>query len=182
MAEQNNKAESRLGRVMLYVGWVLVLVVLVSLFSDFELSRINPNRNLSDNDSSGFGGTNEVVLEKNTYGHYVFTGLANGKEVDFLLDTGATRVVFTERQATELGLEKGQRMRVSTANGDTWSYSTRLDSLQIGPIVLYDVQASINPSMEVEALLGMTALGNLEWSQIGDQLTIRQPVSPNVQR
>ena len=171
MSEERTPADSQLGRGMLYAGWILVLMTLAFFFADFEKSKQNPNRNLQGT----AGNVNEVILQKNAYGHYVFTGLANGKEVEFLLDTGASRVVFTEKQAAELGLEKGFRMRVNTANGEIWSYSTQLDRLEIGSIVLYDVVASINPHMEVEALLGMTALGDLEWSQRGDQLTIRQP-------
>lgn len=171
MNEEHQQAETRLGRLMLYVGWVLVLAVLVFFFSDFEKFRSNPNQN----PSSRSGSANEVVLQKNDYGQYIFTGLANGKKVEFLVDTGASSVVFTEKQAEELGLRKGTRYRVNTANGETWAYSTRLDRLQIGSIVLNDVVASINPHMDVEALLGMTALGDLEWSQSGDQLTIRQP-------
>ena len=162
------QAESRMGRFMLYGGWLMALAVLTLIFSDFEISRNNPNRDLPTS------GEAEVVLKKNRYGHYVFTGTANGKEVEFLLDTGATNVVFTEAQAEKLGLKKGTRYRTNTANGESWSYSTRVDVLTIGSIKLYDVQASIAPNLEIEALLGMSALGDLDWSQSGDQLTIRR--------
>lgn len=170
MEEENREGEKRIGRGMLYVGWILILALLVWVFSDFEESRLNPNRNLSASATT----TNEVVLQKNIYGHYLFTGLANGKEVDFLLDTGASSVVFTEKQANELGLKKGFRMEVSTANGNISVYTTQLKTLRIGSIVLYDIEAAINPHMDGDALLGMSALGDLEWSQRGDQLTIRQ--------
>lgn len=171
MPDSNDRpnADAKLGRGMLYVGWFIVLAILAYMFSGVEKSKINPNRDLDQN------GSREVVLEQNVYGQYIFTGLANGQAVDFLLDTGASSVVFTEQQAEKLGLKKGTRHRVSTANGEIWVYSTQLDRLQIGSIVLRDVQAEINPHMDVEALLGMTALRDLEWSQRGDSLTIRQP-------
>lgn len=171
MSEPNDsaKAEAKLGRVMLYVGWFIVLAILAYMFSGVEKSKVNPNRDL---DQSGSG---EVILEQNAYGQYIFTGLANGQEVDFLLDTGASSVVFTEKQAEKLGLKRGIRHRVNTANGEIWVYSTHVERLQIGSIVLRNVTAQINPHMDVEALLGMTALGELEWSQRGDTLTIRQP-------
>ena len=172
MREQDpneQQAETRLGRWMLYGGWLMVLVVLTLIFSDFEISQNNPNR---DPISSG---AREVVLEKNRYDHYVFTGKVNGEDVDFLVDTGATQVVFTESQARKLGLKKGQRCRVNTANGESWSYATKIDTLAIGPIVLRDVSAAIAPNLEAEALLGMSALSGLEWSQSGDRLTIRIP-------
>lgn len=170
MEDNTGEAETRVGKGMLYVGWIIALAVLVFIFSDFEDSRRNPNKNLT----SGSSATDEVVLQQNNYGQYLFTGLANGKEIDFLVDTGAYGVIFTEKQANELGLEKGFEIEVRTANGDTYAYSTRLEKLQIGPIELYDVLAAIQPNMEGEALLGMSALGELEWSQRGNELTIRQ--------
>ena len=163
------QAESRMGKWMLYGGWLMALAVLTMIFSDFEISQTNPNRAPWSN------GAEEVVLEKNRYDHYVFTGTVNGEDVDFLVDTGATQVVFTEAQARRLGLEKGQRYRVNTANGESWAYSTHIDRLTIGPIVLDDVPAAIAPNLASEALLGMSALSGLEWSQSGDQLTIRIP-------
>ena len=165
----SDNAEAKLGRGMLYFGWLIALALLAFAFSGMEKSRHNPNSNLDLN------GQKEVILKKNDYGHYIFTGLANGAEVDFLLDTGASSVVFTEQQARELGLKKGLRHRVNTANGEISVYTTQIDRLQIGPIVLRNVPAEINPHMDTEALLGMTALGELEWSQSGDTLTIRQP-------
>ena len=168
-SDQSPNANAKLGRGMLYVGWFIVLAILAFVFSGVEESKNNPNSNLEQDDSG------EVVLERNAYGQYIFTGLANGQEVDFLLDTGASSVVFTEKQAEKLGLKRGIRHRVNTANGEIWVYSTHVERLQIGSIVLRNVTAQINPHMDVEALLGMTALGELEWSQRGDTLTIRQP-------
>ena len=62
-----------------------------------------------------------------------------------------------------------------TANGVVTIYQTRLNSLTIGEIELYNIDASINPAMNAGAiLLGMSALGQIEFSQQGDTLTLRQ--------
>ena len=75
----------------------------------------------------------------------------------------------------KLGLEAGPATSVSTANGVTTAYLTRLDQLAIGDIELYDVNASIIAGMAVdEILLGMNVLKHFELVQRGDQLIIRK--------
>ena len=64
---------------------------------------------------------------------------------------------------------------VSTANGTTTAYLTKLDQVAIGDIELYDVNATLIESMGVdEILLGMNVLKHFELVQRGDQLIIRQ--------
>ena len=54
-------------------------------------------------------------------------------------------------------------------------YSTSVDELLIGNIVLHDVQASITPSMPGDTiLLGMSALKQIEFTQRDNTLTLRQ--------
>ena len=159
------------GRGMLYAGWLIVLAILVFFLGDWEQGQSNPNRDLSGSER---GGVREVVLERNRYGHYILDAQVNGSDVTFLLDTGATDLVFTEPQARELGLTRGLKYWVSTANGDIQVFRTTVDQLRIGNIVLHNLNASINPHMDGEALLGMSALVDLEWSQRGNQLFIRQ--------
>lgn len=66
-------------------------------------------------------------------------------------------------------------MTVMTANGRITTYNTRLQSISLGDITLYDVQAGINPHMKgEEILLGMSFLRNLSITQENDTLTIRQ--------
>ena len=77
-------------------------------------------------------------------------------------------------QGIALGLERGAETSVSTANGVTTAYLTRLDQLAIGDIELHDVRASIIPRMGVdEILLGMNVLKRFELIQRGDRLIIR---------
>ncbi|HSJ49577.1 MAG TPA: retroviral-like aspartic protease family protein, partial [Gammaproteobacteria bacterium] len=54
-------------------------------------------------------------------------------------------------------------------------HATRLDELRIGDIVLRDVRASINPAVDdIGILLGMSVLKQLEFTQRGDILILRQ--------
>ncbi|NNJ98290.1 MAG: retroviral-like aspartic protease family protein, partial [Gammaproteobacteria bacterium] len=73
------------------------------------------------------------------------------------------------------GLIKNQRIVVSTANGNTRAYRTRLASVAIGDIKLYDLNAAILTNMPgKEILLGMNFLKHFEITQKGKTLTIRQ--------
>ena len=119
-------------------------------------------------------GTKEVVLQQNRQGHYVASGTVNNVPVLFLLDTGATDVAIPESIALAAGLRRGNTSRASTANGAVTVYSTRIDELTLGNIVLEDVSASITTSMPGNTiLLGMSALRQVEFSQRGGELTLR---------
>ncbi len=165
---ENNKEKS-IGKGMLIVAWILVLIILTYIFGNWEEKQYNPNQTPELNE------TGELILERNRYNHYVASGSINGYEVVFLLDTGATDVAIPEKLARKIGLEKGRRGKAVTANGIAEIFDTQINSLQMGNITLYDVPASINPGMTgKEVLLGMSALKDLEFTQRGSTLTIRQ--------
>jgi aspartyl protease family protein len=102
-------------------------------------------------------------------------GKINGEEVSFLLDTGATQVAIPTQVARHLGLQAGAAITISTANGRATAHRTRLERLQLGDIVLTDVEALIAPGMDGDdVLLGMSALKQLEFTQRGGTLMLRQ--------
>ena len=70
-------------------------------------------------------------------------------------------------------------MIYQTANGRTLVFATRLNEVSIGGITLRNVRATINPGYKSDdILLGMSFLKHLEFTQRGDQLTIRQYAQP----
>ena len=144
------------------LGWVS--------FHDVIDRREHPNRNLVVEP-----GASELVLRRDRAGHYRFPGWINGRPVRFLLDTGATQVAIPSAVAERLGLQRGAPIIISTANGRATGHRTRLDSLRLGDIELRDVAALIAPGMDGdEVLLGMSALKQLEFSQKGGTLVLRQ--------
>lgn len=162
----------RAGVGFLVMAWVLGLGLLTYWFGGWEREQVNPNQ---APDSQRVNGAVEVTLEPNRAGHYVATGQINGSEVTFLLDTGATQVAVPEDLANRLGLQKGYQGWVQTANGRAKAWSTRIDRLQLGDIVLQDVPATITPGLGLEeVLLGMSALGQVDFSQSGGTLKLRQ--------
>ena len=158
---------------MLYAAWMMVLLILSAIFGVWEDKRLNPN---TDPESRmGADGVREVVLERNTNGHYVANGSINGHAVTFLRDTGATDVSIPAGLATMLGLDRGVAMAAQTANGVIRVFDTRLDELTIGKIRLVGVRASITPAYQNdEILLGMSALPQIDFAQQGRELVLRQ--------
>ena len=142
-------------------------------FFDSHLSKQhNPNQEPSTFVS---GNQSVLVLKRNRMGHYVTSGQINGYPVTFLLDTGATDVAIPKQVADVIGLPYGAPMRVNTANGSATAYRTEIQNLNIGEFHFGQVRASILPGMkDNEILLGMSALKQVEFSQRGDQLTIKQ--------
>ena len=163
----------RVGFGMTAAAWIAGLGMLWLLFDGYVEQRQNPNRNLEVRAGAE---SPELLLYPNRFGHYILPGHLNGRPVSMLLDTGATVVSVPAHLGPELGLEPGPERRVYTANGDVITRATRIDTLEIGPFVLRDVRAHLNPGMTGdELLLGMSALKYLEFTRRSDVLILRAP-------
>lgn len=162
-----------IGQGMLVASFAFGLVLLTFIFDSWLSNEANPNRDPRSYETAG--GDREVVLERNRQGHYVAGGEVNNVPVTFLLDTGATDVAIPANVAERAELQPGTAGQAFTANGAVTVYTTLVDTLRIGNIVLEDVRASITPSMPGDTiLLGMSALQQVEFSQRGGELTLRQ--------
>ena len=174
--ENHRDFSSLAGAVMLAAAWVLVLVILTGGLDYLFSERKNPNQDIVTNEYYLANGLQkEIVLERNAYGHYVASGTINDNEVVFLLDTGATQIAIPESLADDIGLVKKHPVIVKTANGNARAYRTRINSVGIGDIKLYDLSATILTNMPgKEILLGMNFLKHFEIIQKGKTLTIKQ--------
>jgi aspartyl protease family protein len=162
----------KLGMMFIAGACSLGLLLLTLVFNNILDHQNNPNQSVATIQGGGF---EEIVLQRNRMGHYVFDGEINRHKVTFLVDTGATTTAIPINMQRELGLQAGLATSVSTANGVTRAYLTRLDQLRLGDIELYEVKASILQGMNGnEVLLGMNVLKNFELVQRGDQLIIRR--------
>jgi aspartyl protease family protein len=116
-----------------------------------------------------------VTLYADGRGHFVSDGAINGVAVRFLVDTGATSVAMSGRDAARIGLDyrSGQRQVVSTANGIVEVRGVKLDRVQIGGITLTNVEAVVHdgdsPSI---VLIGMSVLNRLEMKRDGGLMTL----------
>ena len=162
----------KLGMMFTTAGWILGFLLLALVFGRILDQQNNPNQSIATVQGAG---SQEIVLLRNRNGHYVFDGEINHQKVTFLVDTGATTTAIPAHLQQTLGLKAGAPASVSTANGITTAYLTRLDQLALGDIELHNVKASIIQGMAVdEVLLGMNVLKNFELIQRGNHLIIRQ--------
>lgn len=162
----------RAGRIMSWLAALALLGLLWLYFENALQKRDNPNHGLVAQP----GGSGELTLRRNRMGHYVAPGTINGQPVTFLLDTGATLVSVPAHLGSELGLKPGGTAQVMTANGGVTVRTTRIAELGFGPFLAQDVRAHLNPGMkDDQVLLGMSVLGNLEFTQRGDTLVLRAP-------
>lgn len=169
----DNNSTQRQGATMFILMWVALIGVFALFFQNWFDSENNPNKQVQSHTLSE--GVNEVVLQRNRYGHYVVSGHINDYPVQFMLDTGASDVSVPEHIARRIGLQRGAEQYYHTAKGEAKNYMTRLNQVKIGNIELRDIRASINPNVnDDEILLGMSFLKQIEFTQRGDTLTLRQ--------
>jgi len=169
---QTSDGVAKIGKGMWFAAWIMGIFLLTVFFDDQLEKQENPNQNP---DSRVAGDYTEVILKRNRFGHYISSGEINGHPVVFMLDTGATGVSIPQEIAQSIGLRKGAAFQTYTANGIGTGYRTGIDSLSIGNISVGAMDAGIAPNMPGgQVLLGMSVLKQLEFTQRGDQLILRQ--------
>ena len=107
-----------------------------------------------------------VSIPRDPRGHFLTDGRINGQRVDFMVDTGASVVALNERTAARFGLRpipSEYNAAVSTANGTIRAARTRIAMVELGGIVVRDVEAMVLPDTALsENLLGLSFLSKLK--------------------
>ena len=113
-----------------------------------------------------------VVIARNAQGHFDVDGRVNGRRIDFVVDTGASVVALTARDAARLGIHPSRNAFVAdvkTANGTIRAAPARLDVVQIGSLELRDVTALVLPDDALsDNLLGFSFLSRLHRFEYSD--------------
>ncbi len=91
-------------------------------------------------------------------GHHWVRGQINGRNVDFVVDTGASLISMNLSTAKRLGIDykNGQQGYISTANGIKETRLVTLPKVTVGEITQYNVKASVS----LDDALPVTLLGN----------------------
>ena len=118
---------------------------------------------------------NTLVYRANPQGHVLIDADVNGMSVRFMLDTGATAVALSARDAAAAGIARYQldfSRRVETANGEARVAPVQLREIRLGQLSVDDVSAVVIDNLEV-SLLGQTFLKRLQSYEMRDgMLTI----------
>ena len=112
-----------------------------------------------------------ITLQRAADGHFHWPGRVDGRNIDFLVDTGATRTALPGRLAQQLGLPKGRALQSSTAGGTVTGYESRVDLVLEGGVAVQQLRVTVLPDLAAP-LLGMDVLGRLRFTQEGGRLRI----------
>jgi len=117
-------------------------------------------------------GPRSVAVPRDGRGHFQVDGRVDGRLLSFMVDTGASVVALTARDAARLGIHPSAREFVAdvrTANGSVRGAPTRLAMVSIGDVVVYDVNALVLPDYALsDNLLGLSFLARLHRFEYSD--------------
>ena len=165
------------------VGETFQGVRLVSLQAEqavveLEGKRVNLRMDtpVSIGGGTGTGGGSRIVLPADSRGHFMTQGAINGRPVTFMLDTGATSIAMSAADAQRIGLDysKGQRVQMSTANGVASGYKLRLQSVRVGDVEVYDIDAIVSPQPMPFVLLGNSFINRFSMRRDADQMVLEK--------
>jgi aspartyl protease family protein len=116
-----------------------------------------------------------TVLTADVKGHFYVDGQLNGRSVRFVVDTGATLISIPASEARRLSIDyqKGQRALMRTANGNATGYLIKLDTVSVGGVTIYAVDAVVMEGNGLAStLLGMSFLNRMNMKREGDIMTL----------
>ena len=118
---------------------------------------------------------NTIVYAADDRGHVVVDAAVNGAPVRLLVDTGASLVTLTAKDAHAAGISADELVfsgRANTANGLVRMAPVVLREVRIDQLSIYDVPAAVLENLNV-SLLGMSFLSRLQSYEMHDgHLTI----------
>lgn len=114
----------------------------------------------------------QVLVNADERGHFTSQFKLNGRQIDGMIDTGATLVAINASTARRIGISLNPsdfNRQVNTANGSIKAAVVTVDRLQIGRISVDDVQAMVLDDKALQVnLIGMSFLQRLQKYQVQD--------------
>jgi aspartyl protease family protein len=111
-------------------------------------------------------GNRSLSIPRDGRGHFQTEGRIDGQRIGFMIDTGASVVALNETSAARFGLRPSRgdyNATVTTANGTIKAARTRLAMLDVGGLIVRDVDAMVLPDEALsENLLGLSFLSRLK--------------------
>ena len=123
----------------------------------------------------GSSTSSSVVLQADSRGHFVVTAHVNGLPTRAIVDTGASTVSMSRSEAARLRINLSGAIPgvAHTAGGARRVWLTRVASVQVGDIVLADVEVTVSETDELPiTLLGMSFLNRVEMQRSGSTLVL----------
>jgi len=128
----------------------------------------DPSRRRSGN------GLASHALERSPDGHFYAEAQVNGARIRFMIDTGASFVALTPRDAQAAGIVLGsERATARGAGGEVEVIPVTIDRIALGPLTATDVRGAVADELPV-SLLGQSFLSRADSVEIrGDEMVLR---------
>lgn len=111
-------------------------------------------------------GLRSLNIPRDPRGHFQTEGRVDGRRITFMVDTGASVVALNESTAARFGMRPTPSQytaNVSTANGTVKAARIRIEMLDVGGLIVRDVDAMVLPDEALsENLLGLSYLSRLK--------------------
>ena len=111
-------------------------------------------------------------------GHFATNARVDGRQIAFVVDTGASQITIRESDAARLGFHPRRRdysVRIQTANGEGRAALVDLGMVEVGNIVVRDIRALVVPDDALSVnLLGMSFLSRIRWTHERGRLLLEQ--------
>jgi aspartyl protease family protein len=131
---------------------------------------------VSSGGAAGGTGNTKIVLHAVSNGHFKAQGQINGRSVVLMVDTGASVVSISVADADRIGLNyrSGQPVQMSTANGVSTGWLVKLNSVRLGSVDVYNVDAVVTPAPMPYVLLGNSYLTRFQMTRTNDELVLEK--------
>lgn len=145
----------------------------MQMLQQIQHRQANPDAFLlkKDDEISSEPTEQTVSFEAGSNGHFYVPASLNGREVNFIADTGASDIFLTQEDAKKIGISTynlNYNLTYNTANGQVKAAQTNISSLAVGPIKLNNVSVSVSQNNGGVSLLGMTFFGQLSKYEVKD--------------
>src|SRR6202007_3200162 len=105
-------------------------------------------------------------ISRDARGHFATEGRIEGQRIGFMVDTGASVIALNESSAARFGLRPSPgdyNATVTTANGTIKAARARIAMMDVGGLIVRDVEAMVLPDEALsENLLGLSFLSKLK--------------------
>jgi aspartyl protease family protein len=156
--------------LMIFAAVMVVLGTVMAQTAD-KMTGATPalagtSRNAASTEAVGQAGVRSLSIPRDPRGHFLTEGRIDGQRIGFMVDTGASVVALNETSAARFGLRPSPgdyKSSVTTANGTIKAARTRIAMVELGGLVVRDVDALVLPDDALsENLLGLSFLSRLK--------------------
>ena len=154
--------------IMIFAAFMIGLGTIMAQIADKmtpALANTAPRKTVAV-ETPAPSGLRSLSIARDARGHFETEGRIEGQRIGFMVDTGASVIALNESSAARFGLRPSRgdyKATVTTANGTVKAAPTRLAMVDIGGIVVRDVDAMVLPDEALsENLLGLSFLSKLK--------------------